>query len=60
LLRQPSASQLIIDDEGWLAYELAKLERGEQEPTWREVQALCHPLGDSCETFAKTKKPPLK
>jgi predicted transcriptional regulator len=40
--------------------ELAKLERGEKEPSWREVQALSHALAVSCEAFAEPKRPPLK
>ena len=49
----PLSQTELADKAGTYWAELAKLERGEQEPSWREVQAICRALGGSCEAFAE-------
>lgn len=38
-------------------FGVAKLERGERQPTWATVQALCKALGVSCTAFEDTAPP---
>jgi transcriptional regulator with XRE-family HTH domain len=49
--------QQLADQAGMHRFGVAKLERGEREPTWATVQALAKALGVSCEAFTDDEEP---
>src|SRR2546430_1448074 len=48
----------LADKAGMHKFGVAKIERGEREPGWRTLRALCTALGVSCAAFEDTEEPP--